>query len=142
MSFSFIPKWVCAPIVAISVVSLAGCAAGGGSNGLGAVPATPAQTGFVRFGSSGPVLQTLDVPLRQFPERRRDPSHRNPRQPHHRVRRQQKRLEYWRRLRLTKIAEEIFVSAQAHAQETARKYDEIGTRIGNGARQTARRRPR
>lgn len=67
MSFSFIPKWVCAPIVAISVVSLAGCAAGGGSNGLGAVPATPAQTGFVRFGSSGPVLQTLDVPLRQFP---------------------------------------------------------------------------
>jgi hypothetical protein len=58
-----------ATIVAISIALLAGCAgAGVGHNGsFGAVPTTSLQTSLLRFGSSAPVLQTLDVPISQFP---------------------------------------------------------------------------
>ena len=73
MSFSFTSVFARASIAALSVALLAGCAAGGRSGSLGAVPAmsTPAmatQANFLRFGSDGPVLQTLDVPLSQFPK--------------------------------------------------------------------------
>ncbi len=56
-------------IVAISIALLAGCAGAGGarSGNGGSVPALSSQTSFLRFGSSAPVLQTLDVPLSQFP---------------------------------------------------------------------------
>jgi hypothetical protein len=56
-----------ASITAISIALLAGCAGGVRSGSPGAVPAVSAQTNFLRFGSDGPVLQTLDVPLSQFP---------------------------------------------------------------------------
>jgi subtilase-type serine protease len=46
---------------------LAGCAAGGRSGSLGAVPPLSSQANVFSFGSSAPVLQTLDVPLKQFP---------------------------------------------------------------------------
>lgn len=65
MSLQSSPAWMRAPLVALSIALLAGCA-GGRSNGLGAVPAISSQ-GFLRFGPSAPVLQTLDVPLWQFP---------------------------------------------------------------------------
>jgi hypothetical protein len=67
MSFSFISVGARASIAALAIALLAGCAAGGRSGSFGAVPATSTQSNFVRFSSSGPVLQTLDVPLSQFP---------------------------------------------------------------------------
>jgi subtilase-type serine protease len=57
-----------ASIAAFSILLLAGCAGGDRSGSFGAVPAVPSQTSFVRFGTNAPVLQTLDVPLRQFPK--------------------------------------------------------------------------
>jgi subtilase-type serine protease len=67
MSFPF--TFVCAraSIVALSIALLAGCAAGGRSGSFGTVPAISAQTNFLQFGSGAPILQTLDVPLSQFP---------------------------------------------------------------------------
>lgn len=67
MSF---PSTLCAraSLAALSTALLAGCAAGSTSGGFGAVPAISEQTNLVRFDSSGPVLQTLDVPLKQFPK--------------------------------------------------------------------------
>ncbi|HEV3090888.1 MAG TPA: hypothetical protein VGX91_05520 [Candidatus Cybelea sp.] len=56
-----------AAIVIFSAAVLAGCAGAGPSGNFGAVPAATAQTSFVQFGSGAPVLQTLDVPLKQFP---------------------------------------------------------------------------
>lgn len=56
-----------ASIAAVCVALFAGCAGGGGSGSFGSVPMTSSPTKFLRFGSSGPVLQTLDVPLSQFP---------------------------------------------------------------------------
>ena len=69
MSFPFTSACARASIVAISIALLAGCAgAGGGRSGsFGAVPAMSSQTGLFSFGSNAPVLQTLDVPLSQFP---------------------------------------------------------------------------
>jgi len=53
-------------IVAMSLALLAGCGGAGGRSGNGTLPAMPSQTRI--FGdSSGPVLQTLDVPLSEFP---------------------------------------------------------------------------
>ena len=57
-----------ASIAAISIALLAGCGGAGRPSSFGAVPATSTQTSFFRFDSSGPVLQTLDVPLSQFPK--------------------------------------------------------------------------
>ena len=57
-----------ASIAAISIALLAGCAGASRSGSFGAVPATSSQTSFFRFDSNGPVLQTLDVPLSQFPK--------------------------------------------------------------------------
>lgn len=54
-------------IAAIAIALLAGCAGGSRSGSFDAVPSMSSQTGFLRFGSSAPVLQTLDVPLSQFP---------------------------------------------------------------------------
>jgi subtilase-type serine protease len=68
MSFSFSTACTRTSIAALSIALLAGCAAGGRSGSIGAVPATSAQTNLVRFSSDGPVLQTLDVPLSQFPK--------------------------------------------------------------------------
>jgi subtilase-type serine protease len=56
-----------ASFAAISIALLAGCAGGSRSGSFGAVPSMSSQTSFLRFGSSAPVLQTLDVPLSQFP---------------------------------------------------------------------------
>ena len=56
-----------ASIAAPSVALLAGCAGGSRSGSFAAVPALSTQTSFLRFSSDGPVLQTLDVPLSQFP---------------------------------------------------------------------------
>ncbi|MBV9719286.1 MAG: hypothetical protein JOZ77_08200 [Candidatus Eremiobacteraeota bacterium] len=52
--------------LAISIALLTACANGGRSAGLGVVPSM-AQTGLFRYGANAPVLQTLDVPLSQFP---------------------------------------------------------------------------
>jgi subtilase-type serine protease len=57
-----------ASIAAISVVLLAGCANPGRSGGLAAAPWMPSPTSFFSSGSNAPVLQTLDVPLSQFPD--------------------------------------------------------------------------
>ena len=55
-------------IVAGSIALLAGCASGGRSDSFGTIPVTPPQaSNFLQFGSNAPVLQTLDVPLKQFP---------------------------------------------------------------------------
>ncbi len=67
MRFRFTAAPARATIAAISVVLAAGCASGGRSGSFGAVPPMSSQTRLLRFGSSGPVLQTLDVPLSQFP---------------------------------------------------------------------------
>jgi len=67
VSFPFASASVRASIVAISIALLAGCAGGGRSGGLGSVPAMSSQTRLFTFDSNGPVLQTLDVPLWQFP---------------------------------------------------------------------------
>ncbi|HEY1882361.1 MAG TPA: hypothetical protein VGG51_04900, partial [Candidatus Cybelea sp.] len=58
-----------ASIAALSIALLAGCAGGAstGFNSLSAVPAASTQASVIRFGADGPLLQTLDVPLRQFP---------------------------------------------------------------------------
>jgi subtilase-type serine protease len=56
-----------ASIAATCVALFAGCAGGGGSGSFGAVPMTSSLAKLLRFGSEGPVLQTLDVPLSQFP---------------------------------------------------------------------------
>jgi len=55
-------------IVPISIVLLAGCAGASRSGNFGAVPALPLQTGLFSFAPGAPVLQTLDVPLWQFPK--------------------------------------------------------------------------
>ncbi len=72
MSFSFNSACARAVTAALSIALLAGCAAGGRSGSFGAVPGmsteTSTQTNFLRFSSDGPVLQTLDVPLSQFPK--------------------------------------------------------------------------
>lgn len=57
-----------ASIAAISIALLAGCGGAARPSSFGAVPATSSQTSFFRFDSNGPVLQTLDVPLSQFPK--------------------------------------------------------------------------
>ena len=69
MSFPFTSACARASIVAISIALLAGCAgAGGGRSGnFGAVPARSSQTSLFSFGPNALVLQTLDVPLSQFP---------------------------------------------------------------------------
>jgi hypothetical protein len=69
MSFPFTSACVRASIVVTSIALLAGCAgAGGGRAGsFGAVPPMSAQARVFSFGSNAPVLQTLDVPIRQFP---------------------------------------------------------------------------
>jgi subtilase-type serine protease len=70
VSFPF--TYVCAraSIVALSIALLSGCANAGGGNsgGFGSVPAMSTSTNFLQFGSGAPVLQTLDVPLSQFPK--------------------------------------------------------------------------
>jgi len=63
--FPFTSECSHAATVALSVALLAGCAAGSGS---GAVPAMSTQANFLHFDSRPPVLQTLDVPLGQFPK--------------------------------------------------------------------------
>jgi hypothetical protein len=68
MTLSFSSVCARGSIAALSIALLAGCAAGGRSGSFGAVPATSTQTNFLRFSSDGPVLQTLDVPLKQFPK--------------------------------------------------------------------------
>ncbi len=68
MRFSFTSACARTSLVAISIALLAGCAGGSRSGSLGAVPALSSQPSLLRFGSSGPVLQTLDVPLSQFPQ--------------------------------------------------------------------------
>ena len=67
MSF---PSTLCARafLAALSSALLAGCAAGAPAGTFGAVPALSTQANLLRFDSSGPVLQTLDVPLKQFPK--------------------------------------------------------------------------
>jgi subtilase-type serine protease len=69
MSFPFTSVSARASIVGLSIALLAGCAAGGRLGSSGAVPATSTstQTNLLQFGSGAPVLQTLDVPLSQFP---------------------------------------------------------------------------
>ncbi|MGA7202687.1 MAG: hypothetical protein WBX26_12720 [Candidatus Cybelea sp.] len=67
MSFPFTFACARASIVALSIALLAGCVGGGRSGSFGAVPAMSAQTNFLQFGSGAPILQTLDVPLSQFP---------------------------------------------------------------------------
>jgi hypothetical protein len=67
MSFPFTSACARATIVAISIALLAGCAGGGRYGSFGALPAMSSQTSSFSFGSNAPVLQTLDVPLRQFP---------------------------------------------------------------------------
>jgi hypothetical protein len=57
-----------APIAAFSIALLAGCGGGDRSGGFGAVPAVSSQSSVFSFGPNAPVLQTLDVPLRQFPK--------------------------------------------------------------------------
>jgi len=52
---------------AFSIALLTGCAAGNRAGSLGAVPAISSQTNVFSFGTGAPVLQTLDVPLSQFP---------------------------------------------------------------------------
>src|SRR5579863_5833049 len=56
-----------AAIPAISMALLAGCGGGFRSGGLGDVPEMSSQTSRFSFGADSPVLQTLDVPLSQFP---------------------------------------------------------------------------
>jgi subtilase-type serine protease len=56
------------PLAAFSIALLAGCAGGVRSDSFGAVPPLSSQASSLRFGSNAPVLQTLDVPLRQFPK--------------------------------------------------------------------------
>lgn len=53
--------------IAFSIALLAGCAGGDRAGGYGAVPAVPSQATAEGSSPSGPTLQTLDVPLRQFP---------------------------------------------------------------------------
>lgn len=53
-------------IAALAIAPAAGCA-GADRAGFGAVPPASAQSSLSRAGSQVPVLQTLDVPLRQFP---------------------------------------------------------------------------
>ena len=65
MTISLPSAFVRASIVSMSVALLAGCAGAGNSRNFGALPASQANA--LRFGSSGPILQTLDVPLSQFP---------------------------------------------------------------------------
>lgn len=67
MSFPFTSASARASILAISVALLAGCADGIRSGSPDAMPAISSQTRLLSFGSNGPVLQTLDVPLWQFP---------------------------------------------------------------------------
>jgi subtilase-type serine protease len=62
-----IPRFALAAIPALSMALLAGCGGGYRSGGLGAVPEMSSQTSHFSFGTDSPVLQTLDVPLRQFP---------------------------------------------------------------------------
>lgn len=56
-----------AAIAALSIALLAACAQAERSENLPAVPALPAQTHSFSFSADGPTLQTLDVPLDQFP---------------------------------------------------------------------------
>lgn len=67
MSFPSIPARIRVSILALSITLLAACAGGSRSNALGGLPSASSQAGSLRFSSSGPVLQTLDVPLWQFP---------------------------------------------------------------------------
>ena len=67
MSLPIFSTCLRASIVAISSALLAGCAGGVRSASFGAVPAISSQAGVRQFDSNAPVLQTLDVPLSQFP---------------------------------------------------------------------------
>ncbi|HEY2474312.1 MAG TPA: hypothetical protein VGI19_05865 [Candidatus Cybelea sp.] len=67
MSFGFTSPCTRASSAALSIALLAGCAGGARSGSFSAVPTASNQATYVRFGSSAPVLQTLDVPLSQFP---------------------------------------------------------------------------
>jgi hypothetical protein len=70
MSFSFTTACVRASIAAISIALFAGCAGAGSgrSAGFGAMPpADASRAGLFGSSSSTPVLQTLDVPISQFP---------------------------------------------------------------------------
>jgi subtilase-type serine protease len=69
MSFPFTTAFARAAIGAISIALLAGCAGAGGgrADSFGAVPPMSSQTSVFSFGSNAPVLQTLDVPIKQFP---------------------------------------------------------------------------
>jgi subtilase-type serine protease len=70
MSFPFTFACARASTVAFAIALLAGCAGAGAdrSGSVGAVPAMSSQTGLLQFGTGAPVLQTLDVPLSQFPK--------------------------------------------------------------------------
>jgi subtilase-type serine protease len=71
MSFVFTSTRTRASIVAVAAAVLAGCAGAGGSRGGGleSMPAVQqANAGVFTFAPGPPVLQTLDVPLSQFPK--------------------------------------------------------------------------
>ncbi len=68
MSFPFISLSMRASVLAFSVALLVGCAGGGRSGSFGTVPALPSQTELLRYDTNAPVLQTLDVPLSEFPK--------------------------------------------------------------------------
>jgi subtilase-type serine protease len=70
MRFPFTFACARASTVAFAIALLAGCAGAGAdrSGSVGAVPAMSSQTGLLQFGTGAPVLQTLDVPLSQFPK--------------------------------------------------------------------------
>src|SRR5579863_1967909 len=68
MRFPFTSACSRISIVAISVVLLAGCAGASRSGSFGAVPPLRSQAVVFSFGPDAPVLQTLDVPLWQFPK--------------------------------------------------------------------------
>jgi len=68
MSFPFTSTSARATIVAISIALLAGCAGGDRSGSFSAAPPMSSQTNLFGFGSNGLVLQTLDVPISQFPK--------------------------------------------------------------------------
>jgi subtilase-type serine protease len=54
-------------IAALSMALITGCAGANSSGNLPQIPAASSQTAPFSFGAGSPVLQTLDVPLSQFP---------------------------------------------------------------------------
>lgn len=68
MSFPFTSASARASSLAVFIALLAGCADASRFGNFGGVPAVSSQTRLLHFGSNAPVLQTLDVPLSQFPK--------------------------------------------------------------------------